>query len=675
MAKIYERARQEKKHFMRGVKVVSKRAEPIEGNEDLRVEVRFSSNKEIPMWYANEILLHDEENVDLSRFNSGSCPVMKDHRWSSDYQIGVVESARVDGEYGYAVIRFSKNEEAFYNDVIDGIRDNVSVGYDVKEYRVEDADSDSPTYIATLWIPREISFVPFPADESVGPLRSVRSDIMFPEEESMPPEETREETTEEATEEETTEETTEEATSETPEETTEEERGEEGGSVNRSQDSPDPDKTRDAQMIIKLCEDLDQLDTEKGLQAIRDGKTFEDFQAEVIEELATALPNADGGFDVDESVRYTGETLEPKDRERFSLLALVAGEENTDGELGGFEREICKAEKERLDSAGIPNQGYTIPGSIVGGISEYKARKIEQARRNARALTFSTDSEGGHLVDEVLLVENFIDILYANHPVSGAANWIHDVMGTIAIPKQDGRVVAAWTTETGDATESTPSFELIQMSPKELRGMVHWSRTFAILTSISAENIGRRSLIRQSGETADEALLYGTGLNNSIQGVSEIAAIKNSPFNQRTRYAAGGITYKECVNAMATIGNANAMGPMAKWILSWNFWQQAMTTTRLPHGDVAILDDMGMIAGFMAEATSQCKNIIGTDTDRDQAFFANWEHLLVPMWGGIDIVVDPSTLAHRGEIRVVSFMRIDTGIAHDEAFHLLERTP
>lgn len=667
MAQVYEQARQENKHFMRGVKVVSKRAEPIEGNEDLRVEVRFSSNKKIPMWYAEEILLHDEENVDLSRFNSGSCPVMKDHRWSSDYQIGVVESARVDGEYGYAVIRFSKNEEAFYNDVIDGIRDNVSVGYDVKEYRVENADSDSPTYIATLWIPREISFVPFPADESVGPLRSARSDIMFPVEGESMARETREETTEEATEE-TSEETTEEAT----EETTEEERGE----ARVEQAQRDGDKTRDAQMIMKLCEDIEPLDTERGIQAIRDGKTFEEFQSEVITELANVRLNEEGELEVDESVRYTGTDVDPKDLDKFRVLNLVQATINPDGEVGGLEREICKEESERLQAANIPTQGYAIPGSIVGSASQYRARKIRQAYNAARALTFSTDTQGGHLVDEMLLVENFLDILYANHPVSGAANWITDVMGTIAIPKQNGRVVANWTTETGEATESTPTFELIQMSPKELRGMVIWSETFAMLSSLDAENLARRNLMRQSGETADEALLYGTGTNNAIKGIDQISAIKDSPNSQRTRYsAANGITFKEVVNAIANIGNANAMGSMAQWIISWGFWEQAMTTTRLPHGDVAILDDMDMIAGFKADATSQCKSTVGADTNRDQAFFGNWEHLLVPMWGGIDVVVDTSTLLHRGEVRAVSFMRIDTGIAHDEAFHLLERTP
>ena len=44
------------------------------------------------------------------------------------------------------------------------------------------------------------------------------------------------------------------------------------------------------------------------------------------------------------------------------------------------------------------------------------------------------------------------------------------------------------------------------------------------------------------------------------------------------------------------------------------------------------------------------------------------------MWGGMDIVVDPFTLADSGMIRVVGFYRVDSAFAHDEAFVLMQRT-
>ena len=322
-----------------------------------RVEVRFSSDDVVSMWYGDEILVHSDEAVDLTRFNSGKCPVMKDHMRDSDSQLGVIETARIDDHYGYATIRFSDSEEGkqYYRDLVRGIRDCFSVGYDVDDYEIDERDNKNvkdQLYTATEWTPREISFTPFPADDSAQAMRSQRSDIMFEiEEESMAKEKEKPDEKPELA---------------TPEEVEEGRAKEERAKPEVKPAELDGDKTRDAQMIMKLCEDIEPLDTERGVQAIKDGKDFETFQSEVITELANVRLNEDGDLEPDESVRYTGTDVPQEDIDKFRILNLIAGHENTDGLLGGFEREICQAEKDRLGKADIPSQGYSIPGSIVG---------------------------------------------------------------------------------------------------------------------------------------------------------------------------------------------------------------------------------------------------------------------------------------------------------------------
>ena len=116
-----------------------KRAEPIEENDDRTLEVVFSSDADVEMWYGKERLLHGTDNVDLSYLNAGMSPLLVDHRaYNSDNQIGVIESARVDGHNGYAKIKFSKGRRGneYYQDVLDGIRSCVSVGYEVRNGRL-----------------------------------------------------------------------------------------------------------------------------------------------------------------------------------------------------------------------------------------------------------------------------------------------------------------------------------------------------------------------------------------------------------------------------------------------------------------------------------------------------------------------------------------------------------
>jgi hypothetical protein len=147
-------------------------------NEEQRtVDVTFGTNEPILMrgWDGSyyEVLSFKKENVRMARLNSGA-PFLKDHR--PDKQRGVVVSASVDGTKGVATVRFSKSQsgERLFQDVKDGIRKSISVGYRVYAYVEESVPEEMrgenyiPTYTATDWEPYEVSSVSIPADYKAG---------------------------------------------------------------------------------------------------------------------------------------------------------------------------------------------------------------------------------------------------------------------------------------------------------------------------------------------------------------------------------------------------------------------------------------------------------------------------------------------------------------------------
>lgn len=117
--------------------------------------------------YYEELSL-DPESVDLSRLNGGA-PLLNSHssRELSDV-IGVVEKAWLEGNEGRATVRFSQRDEVapILADVKAGILRNVSVGYQVDKYQIE--EGDVPVYRAISWTPMELSLVPIPADAGAG---------------------------------------------------------------------------------------------------------------------------------------------------------------------------------------------------------------------------------------------------------------------------------------------------------------------------------------------------------------------------------------------------------------------------------------------------------------------------------------------------------------------------
>lgn len=160
-------------------------------NKEARtVELAFSSESPVRRWFGDEILGHNPGECDLSRLNAGAA-FLDQHNHSR--QIGVIESARIDADKkGRAVVRFSKSAaaEEIFQDIVDGIRRLVSVGYSVDEMQMvkSEAGGKDETYRVNRWTPFEVSLVSVPADVSVGVGRSAETDETNQSLKSMPTE-------------------------------------------------------------------------------------------------------------------------------------------------------------------------------------------------------------------------------------------------------------------------------------------------------------------------------------------------------------------------------------------------------------------------------------------------------------------------------------------------------
>ena len=145
------------------------------------VELSFSSETPYGRWFGDEILCHDEECVNLERFNNGLGTVLFNH--DRDAVVGHIDKVWLEDNRGKALVRFDTDEqsETIFQKVQSGTLQGVSVGYSIKRYEVlDEADSVSSngrfkgpeTYVVTDWEPLEISIVSVPADPTVGVGRS-----------------------------------------------------------------------------------------------------------------------------------------------------------------------------------------------------------------------------------------------------------------------------------------------------------------------------------------------------------------------------------------------------------------------------------------------------------------------------------------------------------------------
>lgn len=587
--------------------------------EKRTVELAFSSEtRDVQRWYGVEILDHAPQSVRLGRLNDGGA-LLLNH--DTDKQIGVVESAKIDADrVGRAVVRFGKGAEAdaIFQDVLDGIRRKVSVGYMVHEYVLESSSEEGDTYRVTDWEPTEISIVAVPADNSVGVGRG-----KDPKTTTEQPKEVR----------------TMDPKIETPapapvapaapdvraitEKATQDARAAELKRINA------------LEAIGEKFKDFGGADLSR--QAIKEGWDEAKLNEAILARAGEKKPVPDGKIGMSE-----------RDLSQYSFLrALHALTNPTDKraqEIAAFELECSSA---AVEKRGTPAQGLLVPYDVL-------------CQPLKRDLTVGTATAGGHTVATDLLAGSFIDLLRKRMIINTlGATVLNGLVGNVAIPRQTGAATAYWVAESGAPTESQQAFDQVTLSPKTVGAFVDFSRKLFLQSSIDVENMVRNDLIQVLGLEIDRVALYGSGSSNQPLGLKNTSGINTKDF------AAMVPTFAEIVALETEVAADNAdIGKLA-YLVNARGRGALKTTEKASSTGQFIWEPGNTVNGYRAETSNQVEGNASTTEDY---FFGNWGDLVLGFWSGLDLMVDPYSNSTSGTVRVVALQDVDVAVRHPESF-------
>jgi HK97 family phage major capsid protein len=137
------------------------------------VWMSIASDTPYMRWWGEEILDITSSAIIAERLKNGA-PLLVGHDVAD--QVGVVEDYEITSDRKLRVLaRFSRSARAeeIWQDVLDGIRRNTSVGYLIHDLVLEAQKDGVDSYRVTSWEPYEGSLVPVPADATVGVGRSL----------------------------------------------------------------------------------------------------------------------------------------------------------------------------------------------------------------------------------------------------------------------------------------------------------------------------------------------------------------------------------------------------------------------------------------------------------------------------------------------------------------------
>jgi len=566
--------------------------------ENRRVRIGVSSEEPVERSFGMEVLGHSADDINMEFINSGRAPLLLDHDMTK--QIGVIEEFKLDetAKRSLAVVRFGRSALAqeVFEDVKDGIRMNISVGYRIdKLERMNDKDE---TYYKAKWTPMEVSSVSVPADQSrlVGVGRSKDNNNINFKEITM---------------------------------------SEDKKDINldevRTQtiDEAKAEFKRNSKEILNLATKHNKRDLAD--KAIADGISVEEFRGILLESISNNTP-----LETPSEIGMTKEEVRD-----FSLVKAIRAMANPADrkaqEDAAFEFE-CSAEAAR--QYGKDAQGIMLPAEVLRTWGK-------------RDINSSDDST---LIAEDYRGDSFIDVLRNESSVMQAgATMLRGLQGNVVIPKKTAASSAGWiATEGNAASESEFTSGSVTMSPKVIGAFTDATRLLLQQSSLDVENLIRDDLTKSIATAIDLGALAGSGSSGQPTGISNTSGINT------TTFAAANPTWAEIVAMESAVANDNALTGSLGYICRPADFGTLKTTEKATNTAQFVVSPDNTMNGYNVIRSNQVTS--------GDFYFGNFADLLIGMYGGLDITVDPYALSTSGGVRIVALQTVDVAVRHAVSF-------
>jgi len=487
---------------------------PIEFREDAQsrtMTMSVSSESPVAREFGNEVLSHRDGDIDLSRLMN-KAPLLKDHDMRQ--QIGVIEDAYLDTQRGKLMtkVRFGRGTLASeqFQDVQDGIRTQVSIGYQINPDSFERSD-DSDDVVVRDWMPIEVSLVSSGADQNVGFGRSLSLTTTKKETKKENP-------------------MSEENTIDVEEQ------------IRAKSDELMKHREKEIAEILELGARHNKSELAK--TSIRDGVDLSGFRGALLQEIGnTPLETEEIGLNKDETRSYSIVRVAKAMAHPTNLQYQKDAE---------FEFECSRAYQEKT---GKETKGVFVPEEVQKNwvSKDLSERTLNTAGGSAGALVY----EDLRYNDLIEALTPFSTVLSANPTV------LSGLTGNVSIPRVSATATSGWVAEGTAVASSDPTIGSVTLSQKTGGAFTDVTRTLMTNTDgFSVENMVRNDLARSLGTLFDQASLNNGGGANAPTGIEQVAGINAVAFG-----VAGAPTYAEIISMESAIYTDNYdLGTEAKFI-------------------------------------------------------------------------------------------------------------
>ena len=192
-------------------------------------------------------------------------------------------------------------------------------------------------------------------------------------------------------------------------------------------------------------------------------------------------------------------------------------------------------------------------------------------------------------------------------------------------------------------------------------------------SSISFENYVRSRLMRGLALELDRTIGFGSGIGEEPLGIISHPEVLSIVLGAN----GGELGWNAIVDLIAQVDSANALnGGNFGFVVNSRTKAKLMKTLDDPTTGAgswiwqAANPVEGAIAGYRARCSNQIPNNLskGTASDLSAIFFGDFSNVMIGMWAGLDVMVDPYSESKNAVYRVIAKQLVDVQLTRGSYF-------
>lgn len=336
----------------------------------------------------------------------------------------------------------------------------------------------------------------------------------------------------------------------------------------------------------------------------------------------------------------------------FSLIKFIR--ESVEGNLTGFEKEVAEEGRAEHQRLGLPVQGRVIPTFVIG-------------QRAAAGQNYGTNADGGYMIET--MEAKYLEALRAKLVLADmGASVLTGLVGTLPLISASD-ITAGWAAEAATTSVTKSTIGRLTMTPHRNSAAVAFTKDLLRQTSHSVDDMLMEKLMNAHAQILETGAISGSGSSNQPTGILSNTGIGSVAMGTN----GGNITWAAVVGLESAVDNANALQGKLGYLTNAKVLGNMKTIQKASGFPAFIVDDKNpnVVNGHKINWTSNVPANLtkGSSSQVCSAMiFGNWEDLYIGSWGGLDLVVDPYTLAANAEVRIIMNAWNDAVVARPASF-------